>query len=339
MAVFMNLRQEKIYKRRKVCDRRIYKTLYRFNEENVIVLADHFLGEDEETRGGALSKKLQMELFLRYVGDPGFQSGVGEDVGVHQSSVSKTIKKVCEKIYDKANLWIKFPSQPNDIIAAKQQWQLRYNFPCAVGAIDCTHILINKPHEHGDEYINRKGMTTINVQATCNSEEIFTSVDASWPGSVHDSRIFRNSNLSQVLAPYRGQALLLGDRGYGISPWLLTPFKNPANPQQHNFNRIHAQNRVIIERCFGQLKRRFPILMNKVRLHLDRIPKIIVCCIVLHNFAKFLNDVNDFIEIDYEAEPEDDGGEEADHNQAAQLRRLGNQRRDDIANILYGLQE
>nr|CAH7750834.1 unnamed protein product [Callosobruchus chinensis] len=34
------------------------------------------------------------------------------------------------------------------------------------------------------------GYHSINVQATCNADEWFTSVDASWPGSVHDSRIF-----------------------------------------------------------------------------------------------------------------------------------------------------
>jgi hypothetical protein len=28
------------------------------------------------------------------------------------------------------------------------------------------------------------------VQATCNSRELFTSVDVSWPGSVHDAKIW-----------------------------------------------------------------------------------------------------------------------------------------------------
>ena len=36
-----------------------------------------------ETKGGALSNKQRMEVFLRHVGDPGFQTGVGEDMGIH----------------------------------------------------------------------------------------------------------------------------------------------------------------------------------------------------------------------------------------------------------------
>ncbi|VEN51288.1 unnamed protein product, partial [Callosobruchus maculatus] len=44
-----------------------------------------------------------------------------------------------------------------------------------------------------DEYINRKRYHSTNVQATCNADEWFASVDASWPASVHDSRIWSNT--------------------------------------------------------------------------------------------------------------------------------------------------
>jgi nuclease HARBI1 len=98
-----------------------------------------------------------------------------------------------------------------------------------LGVIDCTHIKIKKAPIHGDEYINRKGYHSINVQATCNSDEWFTSVDASWPGSVHDSRIWSNSEICNIARNdfQRSQALILGDEGYGIAPWLMVPFRNP----------------------------------------------------------------------------------------------------------------
>lgn len=35
-----------------------------------------------------------------------------------------------------------------------------------------------KPSEFGDECVNRKGETTINVQMTCDTYEKITSVDA-----------------------------------------------------------------------------------------------------------------------------------------------------------------
>jgi hypothetical protein len=95
----------------------------------------------------------------------------------------------------------------------------------------------------------------------------------------------------------RGDALLLGDQGYPITPWLRTPFMNAVTPQERTYNRFHASERVIIERCFGQLKRRFPILHYKVRLSLEKVPAVIVACFMLHNVAKYLDDTDDFLEL------------------------------------------
>ncbi|CAH1974457.1 unnamed protein product [Acanthoscelides obtectus] len=101
----------------------------------------------------------------------------------------------------------------------------KFHFPSAIGAIDCTHIPILKPFIHADEYVNRKNFASINVQATCNSNEEFTSVDVSWPGYVHDSQIWKNSDIYNVMKWNRTSAVLLGDSGYGLAPWLMTPFR------------------------------------------------------------------------------------------------------------------
>jgi hypothetical protein len=87
-------RAPKVYKLRRESDNRDFKRLYRFEYANVEWLASHFLGESVETRGAALSPFQQMKTFLRYVSDPGFQSGVGEDIGIDQSTVSKVVNLV-----------------------------------------------------------------------------------------------------------------------------------------------------------------------------------------------------------------------------------------------------
>jgi hypothetical protein len=87
-------RSVKIYKARKITLPRDFRTLYRFEEANLEWVASHFLGQSEETRGGALSPKQRMQIFLRYIADPGFQIGVGEDLGVTQSTACKVIHEV-----------------------------------------------------------------------------------------------------------------------------------------------------------------------------------------------------------------------------------------------------
>ena len=84
--------------------------------------------------------------------------------------------------------------------------------------------------------------------------EEFTSVDVTWPGSVHDSRIWRNSDICRIMMENQANALLLGDSGYGISPWLMTPYRDPNNLEQASFNNCIKREHAIIERCFAQLK-------------------------------------------------------------------------------------
>lgn len=212
-------------------------------------------------------------------------------------------------------------------------WRLKYKFPCAIGALDCTLIPIKKPSHHGDEYVCRKNFAAFNVQATCDANYMFTSVDCSWAGSVHDARIWRNSQVQQLLNANTCGALLLGDEGYPLTPWVLTVYRNPNGDMQQAYNTLHKKERSIIERMFGQMKQRFPILLNKMRLSTERIPAMISACFVLHNIAKFLNDP------DFEVnELEEDEVNQIDHEMdGGNLYRRGSARRDQIANTIQGL--
>ena len=97
-------RKQKEYKPRKVQSIDTYGSLFRFHVENVAWMLEYFLRENTETTGGALSNRQGMEVFLRHVGDPGFQDlGVGEDMGIHQSTVSRTFATVVEAIVAKGD--------------------------------------------------------------------------------------------------------------------------------------------------------------------------------------------------------------------------------------------
>lgn len=183
--------------------------------------------------------------------------------------------------------------------------------------------------------MNRKKYASINVHVTCNAEEKITSVDASWPGSTHDGRIWRRSNVKTCMMRQNGNACLLGDSGYGIAPWLLTPFLPPRNRNEITFNTYHKKERVVIERVFGQLKQRFSILGNLIRIKLDKIPKTFVACAVLHNIAKYLNDVIDYVEE--EGHYLDNEPIEIEEENEIPLRQRGQQKRNEVMNLLMDI--
>ena len=127
------------------------------------------------------------------------------------------------------------------------------------------------PHE----YLNRENFSSYNVLAICNSDCVFLDVVAAWPGSVHDSRIFKNCAMyDSLIAGNNG--ILLGDNGYPILPFLVTPFLNPASPEEEHYNRVRKRARCTIERAFGQLKRRFHCLDSGLRCNIERISSTVM---------------------------------------------------------------
>ena len=82
--------------------------------------------------------------------------------------------------------------------------------------MDCKLIFIKRPHTFKDEFVNPRGNYSFNVQATCNSNEMFYGVECKWAGSVHDARIWRNSQTFGILNDNRSGAILLADKAY---PW------------------------------------------------------------------------------------------------------------------------
>ncbi|XP_049430488.1 putative nuclease HARBI1 [Epinephelus fuscoguttatus] len=108
---------------------------------------------------------------------------------------------------------------------------------------------------------------------------------ARWPGSTHDARILRESALYQDFEAGRVTGLLLGDSGYPLKRWLMTPLIAPRTAQEHNYNMKHASTRNIVERCIGVLKRRFHCLHGEMRMHPERVCVVIAAAAVLHNIC------------------------------------------------------
>ena len=84
---------------------------------------------------------------------------------------------------------------------------------------------------------------------------------AKWPSATHDTHIWNNRKLAKAFedGTIKG-AWLLGDSGYALKPWLLTPILSPTTRAERKYNKAHKSTRCIIERTYGIWKMRFRCL-------------------------------------------------------------------------------
>ncbi|CAH1974756.1 unnamed protein product [Acanthoscelides obtectus] len=155
------------------------------------------------------------------------------------------------------------------------------------GSIDCTHIKIQSPGgDDAEVFRNRKGYFSLNVQTVSDAKLKILNIVCRWPGSTHDSAIFQNSRLCyQFETGVHAAGLHLGDNGYPLKNYLMTPFLSPQTIGQQNYNRAHIATRNTVEQQYGVLKRRFPVLATGLRLKLENSINVILACSVLHNIC------------------------------------------------------
>ena len=123
---------------------------------------------------------------------------------------------------------------------------------------------------------------------------VIRAVDACHPGSSHDAFIFNLSREKQYLQQKYNNgdrnSWLLGDSGYGLETFLLTPYRDPAaGTMQHKFNLQHSKARNVVERVIGVLKSRFRCLQSNLPYAPEKVVKIVNICSALHNICRLHN--------------------------------------------------
>jgi hypothetical protein len=231
-----------------------------------------------------------------------------------------------------ASAHITFPVNQQAAAATARAFFDIAGIPQVLGVIDCTHVRIRRPREDAAAFVNRKGFHSINVQAVCDARLQFTNIVARWPGCSHDAFIFRQSALNDLLANGRVAGYLLGDAGYPLRPYLLTPFRSPQTNAERNFNRRLSRTRATIERAFGILKSRFRCLDasgGALQFHPSKVCSIILACCVLHNYA-----VSRAVPLPPEAAPIVDVDEVADEAQIGGDNAAGRAERQRVMQLL-----
>ncbi|XP_061186817.1 putative nuclease HARBI1 [Saccostrea echinata] len=202
--------------------RGLYNELFeclRFRQASVIpvFLLDLIAGNlIESTRNNTIPPLLQLFVGLRFSATGAYHKLTGDSMNVSKSTVGKCCRSVTNAILRVRQQF----SFPRDELAMKSRKTKQEFIKIAgipntfLGCVDDTFIRSMAPTENEPEFVNRKGFHSLNVQGmVCETNFRFTSACASWPGNVHDSRIWRESFICRQFEREHND-ILLGDSGY-----------------------------------------------------------------------------------------------------------------------------
>lgn len=170
-----------------------FRQFFRGSPQKAAELTDLLLG-DIQTEGHNRGKPQidpykQVLIFLLFMGTSHTVMHLANLFGVSESTVSKIVHHIVDILFtNHRETFIAWPTG-DDAQKVMQDFEAKKGMKGVIGCIDGTHIAIACPKEGPEDYINRKGFHSLNLQATCTADLRITDAYAGWPGSAHDARV------------------------------------------------------------------------------------------------------------------------------------------------------
>ncbi|KAH9153700.1 hypothetical protein AeRB84_004095 [Aphanomyces euteiches] len=276
---------------------------FRMPKHTFRALVRSIIEEGGLERGRDVSVEEQLAIFMYFVGKNAssrclqcrFQHS-GETITRHLRYVLKALRTMCPK-------YIKLPPSGSPVsLKIRGNPKFYQCFDRCRMAIDGTHIPVSVPAHNVARFQSRKGIT-VNVLAACDFDLMFTYVLAGWEGTAGDGKLYEHARRFGL--DTSGDFYDILDAGFALTNKALTPYRGTRyhlkefargtrRPQTKVFNLRHAQLRNAIERIFGILKKRFPVLCHPVEYDYQfQVDLVLVLC-VLHNFIRMHGGFDEF---------------------------------------------
>lgn len=276
-----------------------FKKHFRMNPDTFEKLLDFINLPESDYCGGnvPIQKHEMLYITLWYMANQACTlRQIGDKFNRSIKCVWAVVGRVCSHIERKSDQFIKWPSTLS-LNTVTRKFADRSGFPGVLGAIDGCHIRIVAPSEQQATYLNRKMFHSIVLLAVCLPNREFSFIHVGFPGSVHDSRVLRNSGLYHQASQANSTLFtsadyhIIGDSAFPALTWLIPALKETEliDEKRKRFNKKLSKTRVVIENAFGDLLNRW----RRLRFIHSKVPRaisIVVTACCLHNFCAWQSD-------------------------------------------------
>ncbi|XP_051195381.1 disease resistance protein RGA2 isoform X2 [Lolium perenne] len=250
--------------------------------------------------GRVLSLEDRVAIALRwlYSGEP--PENLGSSVGVNESTVLMVTERFVDAVYKRARKHLCWPDS-SEMNKIKSMFDKIHSMHNCCGVICTTHIPFrpNCDHEMNDCFL---------LQAVIDPQMRFTTIWLASSGSMSQSGLLQDSELfkecekgtllngSKLKVALDGSEIgeyFIGDAGYPLLPWLLTPYQELGLlNSKTEFNRRHSAVTTCITKVLARFKDTWKYLQGETScpVSLDSLDKVIYVCCMLHNIVVDMED-------------------------------------------------
>ena len=166
------------------------------------------------------------------------------------------------------------PTTPEEWKKVAKQFEERWNFPHAVGAIDGKHVRIRNPSLSGSHFFNYKKYFSIVLMALVDADYNFMYIDVGAVGAESDGGVFAQTQLATLFNNMQAnlpppellpsdpdgtplEYFMLGDDAFALKPWMMKPYPSRGlTIEERIFNYRQSRARRVVENAFGILANR-----------------------------------------------------------------------------------
>lgn len=252
----------------------------------------------------AVTSRERLAVTLRFLATGDSYTSLQYLFRIAKSTISRIIPEVCDALIHSLKEYVMLPSTTEEWLQIATEFERKWNFPHAVGAMDGKHIVLQAPVNSGTEYYNYKNFFSIVLFALVDANYNFIYVDIGCQGRISDGGVFKNTTLYNKLEnrtltipdpkvlqiPYSIEIpyMILGDKAFALNEYTMRPFD--GNPEtgtpERVFNYRHSRARRVVENAFGILSSVFRVLRKPMLLGPEIATKITLTTIYLHNFLR-----------------------------------------------------
>lgn len=269
-------------------------------EELLTLIAPHITKSSK--RREAIEPSERLSATLRYLATGDAQQTIAMSYRISPTTIGRIVMETCQVLWQvlSSKGYITAPNSVKRWKEISREFELMWNFPNCLGALDGKHIVMQAPARSGSEYFNYKKTHSIVLLAVCDAKYQFTLVDIGNSGRISDGGVFENSMIgyginqhslsfpentilkgSDKVLPY----VLVGDEAFPLKPNLMKPYAGGGNSRSERiFNYRLSRARWVIENTFGIAASRFRILRRPIIAKTELVIAITQAIVVLHNY-------------------------------------------------------